>query len=336
MLQLPILFLYYLSNSVHFLSLKSFLEESNYSIAFLNLFDICFVSIIIGSQKILINSKFIEWIDIYLNNVYGSFQFLGIKENIITMIFICSLLLFLFLILPLCRSIVAIWLYKKHNSIRLSTEKVYWNIILMMGLLSFFSIILYLNLFFLGDYFDGVLGISIMTLIIFMSFNLISWFIIYDDLNKLGTEKDQVISGWIIFLLSLGMIVLYDLIDSVLIETLTWFLPILIPNFIGEINSQSRYPNRNHTPKMKKHLYWIQIVVFNTLFILNILSAIEDKYKNDIPHIEILVAKISFPPLIHSLIVSIVTVFISFLIAIGFSKLLIKSLKRYYLNPKRG
>ena len=66
-----------------------------------------------------------------------------------------------------------------------------------------------------------------------------------------------------------------------LIGILTWFLPMLIPVFIGEVNNIiPRGVLKSPTPVMKKHLYWLQMMSFNTLFIFNIISSMSTKQIN--------------------------------------------------------
>ena len=122
----------------------------------------------------------------------------------------------------------------------------------------------------------------------------------------------------------------------------------LIPIFIGEVNSlDSNYFGKKATQKMKKHLYMLQIICFNTLVFLNILTSLPldkifSKNKNivkgnDVKEIlEKLLNAIpdfnKFPEFLLSIFASIILVVTSFLIAMIFSNMMMSVFKRLYLN----
>ena len=124
-----------------------------------------------------------------------------------------------------------------------------------------------------------------------------------------------------------------DIFDSFeFIGILTWFLPILIPNIIGDINKYSN-PEKKQTNKMKKHLYYLTLVSFNLLFIYNILSILSSKYKIK----ENLIYEFSKQfdiklTIIGNLLTTLILLVISIIIALPTSKLTIKYLKKYYLS----
>ena len=138
-----------------------------------------------------------------------------------------------------------------------------------------------------------------------------------------------------------------------MIGILTWFVPVLIPTFIGEINSQKPLQEGERIPeptfKMKNHLYWLQMVSFNTLVILNILSSLStvkmienskiievNEYKNMVvKYISSFNSEASsdlFPRFIFSFIMVSVSVIISMIISKG----IIWLLKKHYLVPSKG
>ncbi|HFU4115092.1 TPA: hypothetical protein ACGO7S_001875, partial [Streptococcus suis] len=90
-----------------------------------------------------------------------------------------------------------------------------------------------------------------------------------------GPEKVVVVFLKILsFMAMVVIIIVLHLFENDFIGMLTWFLPIFIPVFIGDINTQYVQKEDKIIPeptlKMKKHLYWLQLVSFNTLVILNL------------------------------------------------------------------
>lgn len=137
--------------------------------------------------------------------------------------------------------------------------------------------------------------------------------------------------------------VLLDQIESDLIDILTWFLPMLLPVLIGEVNNiipggHSKSP----TPVMKKHLYWLQIMSFNTLFVFNIVSSITTKQlikDNQIEKVNTfkvflisLINKGSSSNFTLGILVSAVILLISMVIAYGLSRLMVYLIRRFYIE----
>ena len=134
-----------------------------------------------------------------------------------------------------------------------------------------------------------------------------------------------------------------DQIESDLIGILTWFLPMLLPVFIGEVNSIiSGGHSKAPTPTMKKHLYWLQIMSFNTLFVFNIVSSISTKQlikDNQIEQVNTfkvflisLIDKESSSNFTLGILVSAIILLISMVIAYGLSRLMVYLIRRFYIE----
>ncbi|WP_347103950.1 hypothetical protein [Streptococcus anginosus] len=117
-----------------------------------------------------------------------------------------------------------------------------------------------------------------MVYLMLMSFTVYFWTIVCEGIDRGGEDKEKVLSNWALIGLVSIFLVLLDQIESDLIGILTWFLPILLPIFIGEVNSIiPRGYLKTPTPVMKKHIYWLQMMSFNTLLVFNIVSSIFTK-----------------------------------------------------------
>ena len=91
-----------------------------------------------------------------------------------------------------------------------------------------------------------------------MSFTVYFWITVYEGIDRGGEDKEGVISNWVLIGLVLIFLVLLDQIESDMIGILTWFLPMLLPIFTGEVNSIiPRGYLKSPTPAMKKHIYWL-------------------------------------------------------------------------------
>lgn len=169
-----------------------------------------------------------------------------------------------------------------------------------------------------------------------MSFTVFLWAYVLEYIDRGGEDKEVVKSNWLVFGLILIFLILLSLIESELIGILTWFLPILIPNIIGDINKYSN-PEKEQTNKMKKHLYYLTLVSFNLLVIYNILSILSSKYKIK----EILICEFSNYfniklTIIGNLLTTLILLVISIIISLLTSKITIKYLKKYYLSSSNN
>lgn len=182
-----------------------------------------------------------------------------------------------------------------------------------------------------------------------MPFTVYLWAFVSEDIDRGGEDKEVVKSNWLLWGLLLTFLVLLDQIESDLISILTWFLPMLLPVFIGEINNIiPRGYSKSPTPAMKKHLYWLQIMSFNTLFVFNIVSSISTKQlvkDNQIEQVntfkDFLVSSIGKVSLIGKessskftlrILVSAIILLISMVIAYGLSRLMVYLIRRFYIE----
>ncbi|WP_347094890.1 ABC transporter permease [Streptococcus salivarius] len=317
---LPIIYILWFENK--FEGVKKYIQKSRNAFCAFNLFD----SFFIGLYFLL---KFI--VQTWGKNIESFLNKLNVHQDVIEPIVTVLLLLALFIFIPLLRACLAVKNYKKQNNISIPSENVFWNINIKAYIISLLSICQYtLTLFQDGKYpFITVL----ITFLIFMSFTVFFWAYIFEDIDRGGENKEVVKSNWLVFGLILIFLILLSLIESELIGILTWFLPILIPNIVGDINKYSN-PKKEQTNKMKRHLYYLTLVSFNLLFIYNILSILSSKYKIK----EILIYEFSKQfniklTIIGNLLTTLILLTISIIIALLTSKITIKYLKKYYLSP---
>lgn len=328
-------------------NLKEFLNESLMACYSSNFFDFMFLL----TLYILKNyTCFIRNILSYFYNFL--FSLINIEEVFYN--YIISSFLFIFLLATaFFRSKVVINYYRKQHSLSDEESKVFWNSSLLSFLCSIFMIYLSIGMFLSisekGLYFFINIWIiySILT-----SINLVLWNIIFQKINQGGEDKQTVQMQWLLIILSVFALILLDQIESDLISILTWFLPILLPVFIGEINTQTSHVENKLRPTfhMKKHLYWLQVMCFNTLAVLNIISSlftVKILENNKIIEENILKTKIvelfekmpsyqEGPRWLSNLFASTVIILISLLIAFFLSKITIWLLKTFYLNKNKG
>ena len=285
-----------------------------------------------------------------LNNFFVFFERFQLSQKVLeTAVIIIILLLFL-VVLPLLRSFISVRIYKRQNNISVSPKKVFWNSYLSSYIGTTIIVLMYFYLFLQID--DLSLG-TVQVLFVPMSINIYFWMLAYESVSRGGDDREAEISKWILIGAIISILFLLDRLGSDLLGILTWFLPVLIPTLIGEINSQKilreeRIPEA--TFKMRAHLYWLQMVSFNTLVILNILSVFVTTRKienNEI--VEINVLRITIGDIVNtvfnesassyilsSFLTSAISILFSFLVAKCISQKIIKYLKKYYLAPSKG
>lgn len=328
-----------------FKEVKSFFRKSINTIAFLNCFDAVLISIYF---VLSFNTKYIEMI---LNNFFVFFERFHLSQEISETIIIIITCLLFFLFLPLLRSFISVRIYKRQNNISVPPKKVLWNSYLGLCFGSFMTVLMYFSLFLEID--DLSLS-TVLVLFMPMSMNIYFWMLAYESVNRGGDDKEAEISKWILIGAIIFTLFLLDKIGSDLLGIFTWFLPVLIPTFIGEVNYQKSLREDEHIPKstikMKTHLYWLQMVSFNTLVILNILSSFVTTRKienNEIVEINILRNMIgnivnnvfnesASSDFLSSILTSAISVLFSYLVAQCISQKIIERLKKYYLAPSKG
>lgn len=329
--QLFLLITYVLIFEQRFTGFKTYLQRSRSALVVFNLFDTFFVLLYYFLKYIIRNNK--DKIDNFLNE-------LPITYVTIEWIFIILSMSVLFILLPAFRGYLSVWFYKKQNGIHKQSGRVFWNSNITAYGVSIMSLCLYISMFFRISSLNDSRALVYLML---MSFTVYFWTIVCEGIDRRGEDKEKVLSNWaLIGLLSIFLILL-DQIESDLIGILTWFLPILLPTFIGKVNSIiPKGYSKSPTPFMKKHLYWLQMMSFNTLFIFNIISSISTKQliKNEkieqINELKIFLISLfdseSSSNFASGVLVSSTMLLISIAVAYGLSKLIVYLIRRYYIE----
>lgn len=331
LLQSSLLVIYALLFEQRFQSFKTYVQKSRNTFVVLNLFDGFFISICLCGKSI---------IEKYKTNIEQFFNESPISQDIIEPFIVISICTVLFLILPFIRGYLSVLSYRKQNQISKQLGKVFWNSNLKSYFVSFISISLYITSFFQSD---ALQSGTVLLFLIFMSFNVYFWMFVYEDINRGGEDKEVVIANWALVGLISGFLVLLDQIESDLIEILTWFLPMLIPIFIGEVNNiVPRGCFKAPTPVMKKHIYWLQMVSFNTLFVFNIMSSMFTKQilKNgqieQVNTLKVLLIsvldRVTSSNFTAGVFASFIMLICSMIIAYGLSRLMIYLIRRTYIE----
>ena len=329
--QLFLLITYVLIFEQRFTGFKTYLQRSRSALVVFNLFDTFFVLLYYFLKYIIRNNK--DKIDNFLNE-------LPITYVTIEWIFIILSMSVLFILLPAFRGYLSVWFYKKQNGIHKQSGRVFWNSNITAYGVSIMSLCLYISMFFRISSLNDSRALVYLML---MSFTVYFWTIVCEGIDRRGEDKEKVLSNWaLIGLLSIFLILL-DQIESDLIGILTWFLPMLLPTFIGKVNSIiPKGYSKSPTPFMKKHLYWLQMMSFNTLFIFNIISSISTKQliKNEkieqINELKIFLISLfdseSSSNFASGVLVSSTMLLISIAVAYGLSKLIVYLIRRYYIE----
>lgn len=320
---LPIIYILWFENK--FEGVKKYIQKSRNTFCVFNLFDSSFI----GLYFLL---KFI--VQTWEKNIESFLNELTIPQNDLEPSVFVLFSIILFIIIPFFRGYLAVWMYKKQNNILTPSGKIFWNSNLKAFLPSVMSVGSYTLTLIQSD--TSKFITKLVVCLIFMSFTVFFWTYVIEDIDRGGEDKEVVKSNWLVFGLILIFLILLSLIESELIGILTWFLPILIPNIIGNINEYSN-PEKEQTNKMKKHLYYLTLVSFNLLVIYNILSILSSKYKIK----EILICEFSKYfnielTIIGNLLTTLILLVISIIISLLISKITIKYLKKYYLSSSNN
>lgn len=341
------LILYSVLFEQRFQAIKNFFQKNLYTLAFSNFFDVIFISLLfwlIGNEELIKH---------VLNHFSDSLQVIHSSLKDLEIIFTILLCIIYIFIIPFIRGYLSVRMYKKQNNIILSAQRVLWNSYLKMSFFSFVFVSLYF-VYTVSFYTTHTfLGVYIIVMALIMSLNVFPLSLTYVSIDEGGEKKDDVLAGWFTICLLSILLVLLDQIESDIIGILTWFLPVLLPVFIGEINLLFQSYRESETSsdeppkptiKMKRHLYWLQLMSFNTLLILNIFSSIftnKDSGRNMAKEkiVEVLnslngsnVTSPFFPRIFSSFII----VLSSLVLAYGLSKIIIWFLKKIYLSPSKG
>lgn len=237
--QFALILIYAFKYINRFNKFRDFLTKSTKALAFINVFD----GIICGTLIYFLHNP---------NLVESTVS----KKQINNWIAIL-LLLILPLILSVIKTVVSIKIFKKTNKVDISKGKTFWNVYATMIISSFFWLLSYLCYFFsraLKFHFD--LLSDVFVLLFFIALYLFFWLQIYNMIGYGAKDIKEVIASWLIGTICILLLAVFNQVENELINALSWFLPILIPNLIGEINSQfdiNKYKKKPiRTDKMDK------------------------------------------------------------------------------------
>lgn len=219
----------------------NFLQKSNKTLACFNIFD--FIFIIVFPLLLEIIPK--EYFELMLAGIFWG--------------------------VPLFRTFISmIYTSSKRKSKKGTT---YLLNFIGVFLISFFQIALYIILL-INSKFLWWEPCFWFLLVITISYYFLYW--IFENIDR-GPEPIRIVLLKIFSYVSIAIfIVALDIFGSEFVDILIWFVPIFIPVVIGEINSQKILREDEQPPiptlKMKKHLYRLQILSFNTLLVLKLFS----------------------------------------------------------------
>lgn len=331
---LPIIYILWFENK--FEGVKKYIKKSRNTFCTFNLFDSSFIGLYFLLEFI---------VQTWEKNIESFLDKLNVSQDVIEPIVTVLLLIILFILIPFFRGYLAVRKYKKENNISTLSGKIFWNSNLKAFLTSILSICLYSSTLLQSDtHTDTHKFITkLVVCLMLMSFTVFFWAYVIEGIDKGGEDKEEVKSNWLLWGLLGAFVVLLDQIESDLIEILTWFLPIFLPVFIGEANN---IIPRGHlispTLTMKKHLYWLQVMCFNTLFVFNIISAIsteqliKDNQIEQVNNLKVflisLIGKESSSNFTLGILVSAMILLISMVIAYGLSRLMVYLIRRFYIE----
>ena len=265
--QFALILIYAFKYINRFNKFRDFLTKSTEALAFMNVFDGIFCGILIFILYHLDQVGSILNCFMKLHKINGDqmSNWIGLLL-IIILPFICSFI----------KTIVSIKIFKNVNKIYIPKGRTLWNVHATMFIASFFWFLIYLYYFFSRVLsFKPNLILDIFIFFFFIAPYLICWWVFYNRIKYGAKDIKEVIASWLIGTICILLLAVFNQVENELINALSWFLPILIPNLIGEINSQfdiNKYKKKPiRTDKMDRHLYRIQIYGFLTLLMLSII-----------------------------------------------------------------
>lgn len=267
-LQIAMLLIYSVLFERWLQKVKRFFQKSRNCLVALNMFDSIFIILF---WLIIKNGQV---------NENGSMELsAGNQEMLISV-----LALIVLMGISILRTRVSIEAYKKQNAIRIASDRTLFSAYTMYSLTGFLSLSMYwLALIFEKHPSYGGLFAILVGMGMGMVLSVFFWNLLYDTVDEGGETKENELVRCLLAGVLFIFLILLNQIESDLIGILAWFFPVLIPTLIGEINSQDTVRKEGRlvkpTLKMKRHLHWMQMVSFNTLMILNILSSLSTTKK---------------------------------------------------------
>ena len=335
-LQFALILIYVFNYKNRFNKFRVFLTKSTKSLAFMNAWDGIFCGIL---TYILYNLNLVESTLINLSQYFSTNY--GISKNHINNWIIIVILLILPFVLSVIKTIISIKIFKKVNKIDISKGKTLWNVYATMLIISFLWYYIYIYYFisnvidFHSDLITDILMFSSL-----IALYLICWWMIYNLIRHGAKDTKEVIASWLIGSICILLLAVFNQVENELINALTWFLPILIPSLIGEINSQ--FDTKKHkkkpirTEKMDRHLYRTQLYGFLTLLMLSIIPKLTEiiwglKIKKKL--VEFITPEADW---MSELFASTIIIFVCFILSLVIGKIIIWLLQYFYLNTYNG
>ena len=276
-----------------------------------------------------------------LINVYQYFLInYAISENRITNWFSIVIVLIIPFILSAIKTIGSIKIFKKVNKIDIPKGKTLFNVYATMLIISFLWYYIYIYYFISVIDFHSDLMTDIFMFSSFITLYLICWWIIYNLIRHGEKNTKEVIASWLIGSICILLLAVFNQVENELINALTWFLPILIPSLIGEINSQfdtKKYKKKPmKTEKMDRHLYRTQLYGFLTLLMLSIIPKLIEiiwGLKIKMKLVEFITPAADW---MSELFASTIIIFVCFILSLVIGKAIIWLLQYFYLNTHNG
>ncbi|VJY59395.1 Uncharacterised protein [Streptococcus pneumoniae] len=334
--QFTSLLIYVFNYTSQFNKLKDFLSKSMESLAFINTFDGIFCGMLIYFlyNKNLVESTLIKLYEYFSNNY-------SIHENQLDYWFSIVIVLIIPFVLSVIKTVGSIKIFQKVNKIDIVKGKTLWNVYATMLIISFLWYYIYIYYFisnvidFHSDLITDILMFSSL-----IALYLICWWMIYNLIRHGAKDTKEVIASWLIGSICILLLAVFNQVENELINALTWFLPILIPSLIGEINSQ--FDTKKHkkkpirTEKMDRHLYRTQLYGFLTLLMLSIIPKLTEiiwglKIKKKL--VEFITPEADW---MSELFASTIIIFVCFILSLVIGKIIIWLLQYFYLNTYNG
>lgn len=336
-LQFALILIYVFNYKNRFNKFRVFLTKSTKSLAFMHAWDGIFCGIL---TYILYNLNLVESTLINLSQYF--FTNYGISKNHINNWLIIVILLILPLVLSVIKTIISIKIFKKVNKIDISKGKTLWNVYATMLINSFLWYYIYIYYFIskaIDFHSDLITDIFIFNS--FIALYLIFWWIIHNLIIRHGAkDTKEVIASWLTGTICILLLAVFNQVENELINALTWFLPILIPSLIGEINSQfdtKKYKKKPiRTEKMDRHLYRTQLYSFLTLLMLSIIPKLTEiiwGLKIKMKLVEFITPAADW---MSELFASTIIIFVCFILSLVIGKAIIWLLQYFYLNTHNG
>lgn len=314
--------------------LREQINKNKATMAFFNFFDFVYIVVMYNLYHSIVCKKI--------------FSDVKIPDNLLFPLTILIFIIIVFLI-PLHRGLLSIFVYRKSNGISLGHGKVLWNTYIKNYFSSIVASFLYFGLI-ISQGSKELTIIQIISIYVIPSLlNIFFWSQFTEQIDNGGVDRSDVLAQWQGFFIIGISLVIFDQIEADFIGILSWLLPVLLPIFIGEINllGPAELSNKEASLKMRKHLYYLQIICFNTLVVLNVIISkftvkIVDKnnYVIEVNRAKEFIGSVlqmipnfdNLPNFLLSILVSTILVLISFLIAMLISKMMIGIFKRIYLK----